>query len=130
MINHRWRRSFLDVRVFRGADLYTDHFLVVGSIRLKLKNAYHNKSSKKRYDVSRLRCKNEKIQKEYKDRLRSCLRTSTCTCLTGDVEKAIGKSGSPSRLGQVWKKDPGSELNYSIQNLKGSGNESKKSTMQ
>ena len=61
MINHRWRRSLLD-RVFRGADLYIDHFLVVGSIRLKLKNAYHKKSSKKGYDVSRL--KNEKIQKE------------------------------------------------------------------
>ena len=84
MINHRWRRSLLDVRVFRGADLYTDHFLVVGSIRLKLKNAYHKKSSKKGYDVSRL--KNEKIQKEYSDRLRSCLRTSAYTCLTGDVE--------------------------------------------
>ena len=52
----------LDIRVFRGADLCTDYFLVVGSIMLKLKNAYHNKSSKKRNDVSHL--KNEKIQKE------------------------------------------------------------------
>jgi len=34
-----------------------------------LKKAYHKKSAKKRYDVSRL--KNEKIQKEYRDRLLS-----------------------------------------------------------
>ena len=56
----------LDFRVFRDADLNTDHFLVVRSIRVKLKNAYHKKFSKKRYDVSRV--KNEKIQTEYSDR--------------------------------------------------------------
>ena len=61
MINRRWRRSLLDLRVLRCADLYTDQFLVVGSIRLKLKIAYHKKSSKKRYDVSRL--KNEWYRK-------------------------------------------------------------------
>ena len=53
----------LDVHVFRGDNLQTDHFLVVCSIRLKLKNAYYKKSRKKRYDVSFL--KNEKIQKKY-----------------------------------------------------------------
>ena len=33
MINNRWRWSLIDVRVFRVADFYTDHFLVLGSIR-------------------------------------------------------------------------------------------------
>ena len=74
----------LYVRFFRGADLYTDHFLVVKSIMLKLKNAYYKKSSKKRYVVSLL--KNEKIQKEYSNRLRTCLRTSAYTCTTVNVE--------------------------------------------
>ena len=30
----------------------------------------------------------------------------------------IGNSGSQRRLGQVWRKDPGLELKYWIQNLK------------
>ena len=54
MINHRWRRSLLDVCVFSGTDLYTDHFLVVGSIRPKLKRSILKKSYKKRYGVIRL----------------------------------------------------------------------------
>ena len=84
MIIHRLRRSLLDVGVLRGADLYSDHFPVVGSIRLKLKKGYRRKSVRKRYDVSRF--KNKKIQKENSDRLRSFLGTLSCTGLTGDVE--------------------------------------------
>ena len=45
----------LEIRVFRGANLYTDHFLVVGSIRVKLKIADHKKSSMKRYNVGQLK---------------------------------------------------------------------------
>ncbi|XP_061879946.1 craniofacial development protein 2-like [Entelurus aequoreus] len=33
-INTRWRSSLLDVRAHRGADVGSDHFLVVGKIRL------------------------------------------------------------------------------------------------
>ena len=36
-INRRFRRSLQDVRVFRGADVASDHHLVVGKIKLKLK---------------------------------------------------------------------------------------------
>ena len=38
----------------------------------------------------------------------------------------IKKSGSPSRSGQMWRKEPRSELNYSIQNLKGFVNKFKR----
>ena len=62
MINHQRRRSLIDVRVFRGADHYTDHFRVVGYIRLKFKETLDRKSVSKRYNVSRLN--NETIQKE------------------------------------------------------------------
>ena len=51
-----------------------------------MKKAYHKNSDRKRYDVSRL--KNE-IQKEYCDRLRSCLRNSPCTGVTSDVEHIL-----------------------------------------
>ena len=47
-IDHRWRCSLLDVHVFSGADLYDDQFLVLRSIRLKLK-AYYKKSCRSNY---------------------------------------------------------------------------------
>jgi hypothetical protein len=35
-ISHKWKRSLLDARVFRGAELHTDHKLLIGTIQLKL----------------------------------------------------------------------------------------------
>lgn len=37
IINSKWRRSLFGVRVFRGADVNRYHYLVGGSIRLKLR---------------------------------------------------------------------------------------------
>ena len=37
LINKKWRSSLLDVKVKRGADVYSDHHLVIGKIRLKLR---------------------------------------------------------------------------------------------
>jgi hypothetical protein len=73
-INGRWRRSLRDVRVWRGADVFSDHLLVVGSLRLGLRKTYGKRSCRLRYDVNRLRC--PKVQKEFSDRLKSGLRES------------------------------------------------------
>lgn len=35
-INRKWRQSLLDVRVYRGAEIYSDHKLLVGIIKIKL----------------------------------------------------------------------------------------------
>ncbi|XP_052097284.1 craniofacial development protein 2-like [Mytilus californianus] len=35
LINKKWRSSLLDVKVKRGSDVYSDHHLVIGKIRLK-----------------------------------------------------------------------------------------------
>ncbi len=37
LINNKWRTSMQDVRVYRGADAYSDHYLVKTSIKLKLR---------------------------------------------------------------------------------------------
>ncbi|XP_063416092.1 uncharacterized protein LOC134697738 [Mytilus trossulus] len=37
LINKKWRSSLLDVKVKRGADVYSDHHLVIGKIRLKFR---------------------------------------------------------------------------------------------
>lgn len=35
-ISRKWKSSLLDVRSYRGADVYTDHHLVIGSLRVKI----------------------------------------------------------------------------------------------
>ena len=37
MINSKWRRSLLDVRVRRGADVGSDHHLLQATVKLKLR---------------------------------------------------------------------------------------------
>ena len=44
-INKRFRRSVQDVRVYRGADVASDHHLVVDTLRLKLKK-YNTRNPK------------------------------------------------------------------------------------
>ena len=36
IISRRWRQSLQDVRVYRGADVHTDHKLLIGTVKLKL----------------------------------------------------------------------------------------------
>ncbi|XP_062609155.1 craniofacial development protein 2-like [Saccostrea cucullata] len=51
MINGMWRRSLLDVRVKRSADIGSDHHLVTALIKIKLKKA----NTQTRFDIQRLR---------------------------------------------------------------------------
>ena len=54
-IDRRFRRSLKDVKVRRGADVGSDHELVVANIQLKLCRQSVEKSGRKRYDVDKLR---------------------------------------------------------------------------
>ena len=45
IINRKWRRSLYDVRVKRGADAATDHYLVISEIQIKFK-VYKEKASR------------------------------------------------------------------------------------
>lgn len=55
MINRRWRSSLLDVRNRRGADVYSDHHLLTGIIRIKLStNRKREPTAPKRLDIAKL----------------------------------------------------------------------------
>ncbi|XP_073695611.1 uncharacterized protein [Garra rufa] len=55
-MSKKFRRSLQDVRVRRGADVGSDHHLVVASMQLKLKkNWKETTESREKYDVSRLK---------------------------------------------------------------------------
>ena len=62
MINGTWRRSLLDVKVKRGADIGSDHHLVTALIKLKLRGTKQKETPLRRFDIGRLkdiRVKNE-----------------------------------------------------------------------
>lgn len=52
-INCKWRTSLLDTRVFREADIGSDHMLVVGRLRLKLRRV-SKESTRRRLDLDKL----------------------------------------------------------------------------
>ena len=54
LINRWWRRSLLDCRMCLGADIGSDHVLVVAKLRLKLASANRPKATR-RLDVEKLR---------------------------------------------------------------------------
>ena len=59
-ISRRFRRSWRDVRVRRGADVSSDHHLVVTAVRLRLKKfTYANSNTQTRYNVGLLRTAQE-----------------------------------------------------------------------
>ena len=55
MINGAWRRSLLDVRVRRGADVGSDHHIVTASLRLKLRKNGPREMGQQKFDVEKLR---------------------------------------------------------------------------
>ncbi|XP_032239018.2 craniofacial development protein 2-like [Nematostella vectensis] len=63
IINGKWRRSLLNVRVYRGADASSDHNLVVTSVKLKLRKVKKQVQQRKQLDAVKLKC--PKIQKQF-----------------------------------------------------------------
>jgi len=55
-IGQKWSRSLQDVRNKRGADIGSDHHLVVAKFKMKIQ-AYKSRTEqlRKRYDVSKLK---------------------------------------------------------------------------
>ena len=54
LINKKWRTSLLDVRTRRGADVASDHELLVAKIRLKLRNAKKGETRSGKFNVQKL----------------------------------------------------------------------------
>ena len=54
-ISCRWRSSLLDVRAKRGADIASDHHLVIGEVKIKLSTRRQPHPTKWLYDVDKLK---------------------------------------------------------------------------
>ena len=64
----KWRNSLLDVRSYRGADVFSDHYLVIGQFKIKLlANMQRRPKIAKRINVAKL--KHEEIRRQYTEEL-------------------------------------------------------------
>ena len=68
-INKKFRRSLQDVRARRGADIASDHHLIVSKIKLKLKKDNSRQNKTTRYDTSLL--KNTPVRDEFNIKLQN-----------------------------------------------------------
>ena len=57
MVNGRMRTSILDTRVMRGADVYSDHYLLRTRIRLKFARVERGKMARVRFDIRKVQSK-------------------------------------------------------------------------
>ena len=61
IINRRWRSSLQDVRAYRGADVASDHTLLLAVVSLKLRRSKRRQARQQRLDSGRL---NESLTKQ------------------------------------------------------------------
>ena len=54
MIKRRWRGSLQDVRAMRGADVNSDHTLVIAKLKLKFRKAKRGEQMNPRLDAAKL----------------------------------------------------------------------------
>jgi len=53
-VSRQFRTSLLDVKVYRGADVGSDHHLVIGKIKLKLRKGKFDQEKRVKFDVSKM----------------------------------------------------------------------------
>ena len=64
LINRKWLGSLQDVRVFRGADIASDHLLNIATIKLKLRKTRLGQT--RGIQIDSLRLRDKEIQKQFK----------------------------------------------------------------
>ena len=69
LVNGNMRTSFLDTRVMRGADVYSDHYLVKMRICLKLARAQERRNVREKFVISKLQ--SEEIRRRYNSEVRN-----------------------------------------------------------
>ena len=68
-LNRARRRSLLDVKVCRGADVNSDHYMLLTKVKLKLLRVNKNKRCRKVYDINRL--KSHEVRKSFSIELKN-----------------------------------------------------------
>ena len=77
IINQKWRRSLQDVKSNRGADIGSDHVLVVATVSLKLRKTKRGEEMQQRFDTVKLN--NSNTEKAFKLELNNRFHTARRT---------------------------------------------------
>ncbi|XP_030763572.1 uncharacterized protein LOC115888127 [Sitophilus oryzae] len=120
LISKRWRSSLLDVRSRRGADIASDHFLVVGQLRIKLlKKIDKNFAKRPKYNIEQLRKPNE-LQK-FKNKLKQQRENTNVASWNeaADLFKTVAEAtlGTKRIKSKEWLSDDLREQSKKVKNL-------------
>jgi hypothetical protein len=88
LIDTRWRSSIRDVRLFRGADCDTDHYLIVAKMRARLAVS---KRAAQKIDTERFAVKNLKevnVKEQYQVTIRKKFAALKTLEDNGDINRA------------------------------------------
>ena len=69
LINGKWRRSLINVKVRRGADVNSDHHLVIALLKVKLRSTGKTLTGIKRFNTDKL--KDRKVRNTFVTQLRN-----------------------------------------------------------
>ena len=96
-ISRKWRRSLLDVRVRRGADVASDHQLLVGTLKTKLK-AFKELADKPHHKFNTQHLNNETVKEVFK-----CTVKNRYEALSGLIEESTGIEQHWEKIQDIWK---------------------------
>ena len=69
LVNGKWRRSLIDVKVRRGADVNSDHHLAIALLKVKLRSTGKTLTGIKRFNTDKL--KDRKVRNTFVTQLRN-----------------------------------------------------------
>ena len=91
IIQKRWKTSVTNCRTFQGADISSDHSLVLCNIKLRLKNLSNKLRHTHRPDTNQL--KDQTTRQSYQTKLKNNFKNISPTCSLDDhalqIEKAV-----------------------------------------
>ena len=104
LVNGNMRTSILDTKVMRGADVYSEHYLVKTRICLKLARFEGRNNVRERFDVSKLQSEEAKncLEKDSQERAKQSwvekLGSSQSDCTRSAITLLVRQRGGIMRL--------------------------------
>ena len=105
IVNQKWRRSLQDVRARRGADVGSDHVLVVATLSLKLRKTQRREERQRRFDTGKL--KNPNTEKAFQLDLKKPLSHTPRGTRIEHQQFQSGTDGNKQETFRVQKKKEG-----------------------